>query len=347
MYSQIRDGKVRFFETYIDPRTRQRKTVSTTMEKDTQFTRKKAQERLNARIRQIKAKNGQLPHLTLKELTEAYTRSREGQVKPQSQKNNLNGAETLKRIFGEDTLVSAFTAYFVTSTLDATGKTPAWKNGQIKYIRKLFRWAYKMDMVGDISFLDKVDRYKDDEKGRRAIKYMERDELERFLEAVKGSKYELLVRFMLLTGMRIGEVIALSKENIHDGKIFVAENYIITMDEIDEPKTESSIREIHIQKELQPIIDQLEGERPFSSVRYTTFRNFMEKTSEKVLHRRLPSHGLRHTHVSLLAASGVPLDVISRRLGHADSKITREIYLHVTSQLKDRDAAILDPIFLL
>lgn len=347
MYSQYRDGKYRFFETYVDPRTRRRRTISVTMEKDTQFTRKKAQERLNARISQIKTANGQSSHLTLKSLTEAYTRSRESQVKPQSQKNNINGAATLNRVFGEDTLVSAFNAYSITSTLDATGNTPTWKNGQIKYIGKLFRWAYKMDLVGDISFLDKIDKYKDNEKDRRALKYMEHDEIDKFLDSIKGDKFEVVVRFMLLTGMRIGEVMALSRDNIHDGKIYVTENYVITMNKIDEPKTETSVREIHIQKELQPIVDSLEGERPFAFVKYTTFRNFMQRKTAAAINRRLPSHALRHTHVSLLAGAGVPLDVISRRLGHSDSKVTREIYLHVTEQLKDRDAAILNPIHLL
>lgn len=47
------------------------------------------------------------------------------------------------------------------------------------------------------------------------------------------------------------------------------------------------------------------------------------------------------------AAAGVPLEVIGRRLGHNDSKVTREIYFHVTESLKDKDAALLDAITLL
>ena len=34
---------------------------------------------------------------------------------------------------------------------------------------------------------------------------------------------------------------------------------------------------------------------------------------------------------------GVPLDVISRRLGHKSSQITREIYVHITEELQRRD----------
>jgi len=46
-------------------------------------------------------------------------------------------------------------------------------------------------------------------------------------------------------------------------------------------------------------------------------------------------HGLRDTHASLCAKAGVPIEVISHRLGHASIGITVERYLHV---YKDRDA---------
>jgi integrase len=40
-------------------------------------------------------------------------------------------------------------------------------------------------------------------------------------------------------------------------------------------------------------------------------------------------HDLRHSHASLLLAAGVPVKVVSERLGHATVTITMEIYQHV------------------
>jgi integrase len=40
-------------------------------------------------------------------------------------------------------------------------------------------------------------------------------------------------------------------------------------------------------------------------------------------------HGLRDTHASLCAQAGVPIEVVSQRLGHASIGITVEHYLHV------------------
>jgi integrase len=43
-------------------------------------------------------------------------------------------------------------------------------------------------------------------------------------------------------------------------------------------------------------------------------------------------HDLRHTHVSLLAKAGQPLEVVSKRLGHANISITADRYLHFYSE---------------
>ena len=52
--------------------------------------------------------------------------------------------------------------------------------------------------------------------------------------------------------------------------------------------------------------------------------------------RSISLHDLRDTHASLLAANGVPLEVVSKRLGHSSIGATAERYLHVYT---DRDAA--------
>jgi integrase len=49
-------------------------------------------------------------------------------------------------------------------------------------------------------------------------------------------------------------------------------------------------------------------------------------------------HGLRDTHASLCAKAGVPLEVVSKRLGHASIGVTAACYLHVYSG-RDADAA--------
>lgn len=62
-----------------------------------------------------------------------------------------------------------------------------------------------------------------------------------------------------------------------------------------------------------------------------SFRYLVERAGVQ----RIRLHDLRDTHASLLAKAGVPIEVISKRLGHSDISITAERYLHI---YMDRDA---------
>jgi integrase len=67
--------------------------------------------------------------------------------------------------------------------------------------------------------------------------------------------------------------------------------------------------------------------------------NFGSAVRDCIARSGVPSvtlHGLRDTHASLLAKAGVPLEVVSKRLGHSNIAITAERYLDVYS---DRDVA--------
>lgn len=49
-------------------------------------------------------------------------------------------------------------------------------------------------------------------------------------------------------------------------------------------------------------------------------------------------HDLRHTHASLLLAAGVPVKVVSERLGHASATITLNVYQHVMPGMQQEAA---------
>ena len=50
-------------------------------------------------------------------------------------------------------------------------------------------------------------------------------------------------------------------------------------------------------------------------------------------------HWLRHSHATALLLAGVPVHVVSRRLGHADVQTTLELYAHVTEDAELRAVA--------
>jgi integrase len=66
----------------------------------------------------------------------------------------------------------------------------------------------------------------------------------------------------------------------------------------------------------------------------TEFRRLVREAPVPVI--RL--HDLRHVHATLLLADGVPVKVVSERLGHANIQTTLECYAHVMPTM-DREAA--------
>jgi integrase len=76
-------------------------------------------------------------------------------------------------------------------------------------------------------------------------------------------------------------------------------------------------------------------------------RNFGNRVIELAVRAKvtpITAHCLRDTHASLLAKKGVPLEVVSKRLGHADIRITAERYLHVYRESDAAAARALDTI---
>ena len=57
---------------------------------------------------------------------------------------------------------------------------------------------------------------------------------------------------------------------------------------------------------------------------------------------RIRFHDLRHTHATLLLASGVHPKIASERLGHSKVGITLDLYSHVLPNMQADAAALID-----
>lgn len=219
----------------------------------------------------------------------------------------------------------------------------------------LVRWGYENDYIDDIRSLDKVKKFKDEEKIHKPEeKYLESSELKMLLESLSVEKWRFLTELTALSGLRIGEAIALHSEDVDMKKMIIVNKTYEPVNEIvTSPKTVSSNREVYMQDELLGLcwrINIFMKKRTACygiSVRniYQQFKRgpyellCLRENAEKLLGKSVTTHFMRHTHVALIAEQGVPLDVISRRLGHADSKITRDIYFHVTKKMREKDNA--------
>jgi integrase len=257
------------------------------------------------------------------------------------------------------------TAKTVKDRFRSTKKTNHTLNEYLVRFKQLIRWAYKNDMIGSTDFIDKMDRFKDEpRKALISDKYLESREVKILLENMENERYRDLTEFLVLTGLRIGEALALNIDDvdtkervIHVTKTWDTNNFVLT-----NPKTQSSVRDIYMQDELFTLCKRLKKEAlekklcsgfdaffQNKSRRYTlgNYTAHLKNDSAQYLNHPITPHALRHTHVSLLAEQGVSFDIISRRLGHDGSQVTKDIYFHVTEGLKKKDSEQLKSIKIL
>lgn len=346
MWAQERNGKVRYFERY--KQDGKNKTVSVTYDKDTAHNRKEAQAVLADRIRreQDLANKGD----TLKDVITAYNEYQTKHMRPSTYIRNARTLKLCLEHLDGEMPINDITAGYIKENLP--DDNPSTYNQRIMRLKAMFRWAYENDKIDSIDFLRKIKPMNTDYKKKLQEKYLEKDELKKVLKELKIEKWRLVTEFLALTGLRINEFIALELSDIDLKKrtIQINKTYMPSVSKVSQfTKTDSSTREIYIQDELLPVIKRImkirrKGATTFvpgtkqKYMQYDSYRQYLGDASEKAIGRRITPHALRHTMTSQFAGAGIPLDVISRRLGHADSRITKQVYFHVTQDLKKNDS---------
>lgn len=356
---ELPSGKYRMVERYTDPMTGKKKKISVTMDRNTPASRKAAQQILNEKSSSAPTSKV----ITFKDLVEKWRTYQQATVKQSTYKRNYHSSNALMKIIGPDILVENLIAGYIMDRMLATGNKPGTINEHLRRLKSILRWGYRADHIKDVSYLAKLEPMKDDEKKKKlADKYMEADEVNTLIESMKVERWKDLTRFLVLTGMRCGEAFALSDSDIDlkARQIHVTKTLDVVNDLITPPKTMNSIRDIFIQDELMELCHKLRSEALtgrltggsgmlFYTARYDyyAYEKYFRTRTKEVLDRHLTVHSLRHTHVALLAENGMPLDMIGRRLGHSDSRITRDVYFHVTEKLKEKENKMLQHVSIL
>lgn len=267
----------------------------------------------------------------------------------------------IKKILG-DAYMSKMTAGAIRTKFIESGKNNHTLNDYQHSIKAFWRWAYRNDFVKTLDVADKLSAFKDTPKKERIQdKYLETSEVKRLFTAMVDPRYKLASKFLVLTGMRIGEMQALEDSDVWGSIIRINKTYDRANRIVTAPKTMESKREIHIQPELRECIDQIRelkeiigysGNLFFPDANgkrfdYGSYNDYLEMISCAVLGRKITPHIFRHTHCSFLVMSGLSYEAIMARLGHGDSKVTKEIYTHRLKELKEKENRQIDSIKLL
>lgn len=191
-------------------------------------------------------------------------------------------------------------------------------------------------------------------------KYLTDDEYHRLLDEFRKrgrNDYVDFIQFLYFMGLRVGEGGSLRTKDIVkvNGKYYANINGTLMKKHKSNSKrgqfkkkpgakSDSSNRQVYLPPEAVKIYKRHDLGREFLFTKKTT-KNAIEANSvNRYLKRiapyagidpdKLTSHIFRHTHISKLAEQGVPLEMIKKRVGHSDSKITEEIYYHITGKAR-------------
>ncbi|MBR1868382.1 MAG: site-specific integrase [Clostridia bacterium] len=75
-----------------------------------------------------------------------------------------------------------------------------------------------------------------------------------------------------------------------------------------------------------------------------TVGNFLHRLEQRNGLKNVTCHGLRHTYCSLLLSQNVPIQTVSKYMGHSDSTITLKVYSHFIPDTQERVIVALDNI---
>ena len=371
---ELPNGKYKFFERYKDPYTEKLKKVSVTLEKKTPQARNQAavllQEKINKKI-----STKQVESITFEEIYNLFYNSWSKAVKASTKHNYTFVDATMKREIPSNTLLANIDRRYIQSKIeniiDSKGYHTAYRvRSRLKSIFDYaVQYSYIQNNEVDYTVIPKKPETLEDVEKKRN-KFLTMEEIKALVDALNNrpyqQKYADMVTVLALTGMRYGELTALQLKNIdfENNKIEITGNF----DSINKiktlPKTARSIRTILVSdaviKAIQRQVVRLtERYQPLkdddyifclevwnSPITLSSFIQIIKKYGEKAgIKKNLSSHIFRHSHISYLAEAGLPIKSIMDRVGHANAKMTLEIYSHTTKDMEDKLVKTLDSVF--
>ena len=211
---------------------------------------------------------------------------------------------------------------------------------------------------------------------QKDIRILTESEQKQFMEAVKGHRLEALYLLALATGMRRGEIMALSWDCVDwKNKQIAVKGSIsrvkdpdtgITALRYSEPKTKSGRRQVPILPNMIPVLQahqrRQEAEKAEAGSAWNPHNlvfcsnvgtvieprrvcTTMNKITDAAELPRFTFHALRHTFATRMLEANVPAKVVQDVLGHADVTLTLNTYSHVIGSTAHEQMAKINGLF--
>lgn len=301
------------------------------------------------------------------ELAELWWESYKYTVKPNTQDNVKklldNHVLPLFGIYKLDKLTTPLIQSIVNKLADKTNKGEPGAYLHYDKIhalnKRILQYGVTMQAISSNPARDVVLPRNTQKAKRKKVKHFENQDLKKFLDYLGGldqAKYRnlyeaTLYKFLLATGCRINEALALSWSDIDLGNATISITKTLNhLGQINSPKSKASYRDIDIDQGTITMLKtyqlrQIQEAWKLGRTETVVFSDFIhDYPNNKTLGNRLKTrfkragvpnigfHGFRHTHASLLLNSGIPYKELQYRLGHSTLSMTMDIYSHLSKE---------------
>lgn len=222
------------------------------------------------------------------------------------------------------------------------------RNRGIGYVRSVFTYANAIYNIPNNGVVIRSFKLKKEDKKEMVI--WSPQEFNQFISSMPENYYKAFFIFQYWMGTRRGEGMAVCKEDFNGNTVRIHRQIKHYINGFTELKTGTSERTLTIDKVtyeyLKPYI---EDANPFvfggtRSLPITNIQRELKKYIEISGVKEINLHSLRHSHASVLIASGVPIIAVSKRLGHSSVNVTLSVYAHMLQRTEDEMIATIDAL---
>ena len=361
--------RYKYCERYELPNGETRK-VAITLNSNSTYARKQASIELQNKIKDVIKQLHLDPNITMYEVAQLWLEHTEPTVKIAT---HINHTLHVKKIFT-----------YINTSIPLVKVTPimlenmihnVYYKEELSYyyaksilttVRAIFRHAKRRQIIQDIHEIEDISIKKKPfthtEIAKKQNKFLDAVELKSVLAQLTklAPRVALLIEFMSLTGLRIGELLALRYCDYDEKKATININGTLQYfykngSDIKRgtPKNIYSVRDVTLDARCVKILNSIITDNKRQSLWFKGYEEqgyiFTAKRGNpydmqyinkllKQVHiegKHLTTHIFRHTHISILAELGIPLKAIMQRVGHNDPATTLSIYTHVTQHMKN------------
>ena len=296
--------------------------------------------------------------ITFETLCFHYMEDRKVNLKPTSYNNKTNIVNNHYLPYFKDMRLNEITPLAIRkwqNNLISAGYKPTYLRGLHQQLSAIFNYAIKYFGLKDnpCKVTGSIGSTKAGE-----MQFWTLDQYNQFMACLSGKRYAMhrvMIPTLFWTGMRIGEMLALTIDDIDKENLTISINKTYKQlngkDIIQSPKTEKSNRTIDIPQQLADLLIEYatavqakSGQRLFE-YGGTGLGQVIHTVCKKNNLQSIRVHDLRPSHASYLINKGFSPIVIKERLGHDNIETTLQTYSHLYPSTKENVISTMEKDF--